>query len=126
MDLPDRVSRFLIEDPSGCWSWHGAVRKDGYVVIWLDHRQQMVRRIVYETMRGPLPKRGVSLVPGCPGGADCFNPWHTDPVTKANSMHEWHRNKVECKHGHEEWGINASSGHRRCLRCDRERSRSSS
>ena len=61
-----------------CWLWTGALRKDGYGVIWYDGKQRQAHRISWEIHnQRPFPgtTRREVILHLC-NHPTCVNPWH--------------------------------------------------
>lgn len=82
----DAVEAWLatVNGTDGCWLWPYGLNKDGYGVTTRSYRQQLVHRVVYELLVGPIPDgmtvdhRCHNLDPECPAGRcdhrRCANP----------------------------------------------------
>lgn len=67
-----------VEKRGGCWLWRGSVvRGEPRITVMTDGKQYRmgVRRIAYEELRDPLPKR-IHVYNAC-GNPLCINPDHT-------------------------------------------------
>lgn len=69
---------------NGCWVWNGAKSPLGYGRVSRDGRWQEAHRVVYEDLRGPIPK-GLSLDHLC-RNPSCVNPDHLEPVTHRENL----------------------------------------
>lgn len=89
LGLKDMVGR----DLGACWPWPGYVREaDGYGSFagFLAHRY------AWEYYVGPIPE-GLTIDHLC-GRRDCFNPYHLEPVTRAeNSRRSWDSSPVRTR-----------------------------
>ena len=59
---------------TACWVWTGYINPDGYAVVSADGQPQAAHRVVWEKLRGPIPK-GTNLKRLCPT-KECVNPNH--------------------------------------------------
>ncbi len=115
--------------PTGCWQWTAARGRDGYGRFRLGHRMVLAHRFAFEAIRGPIPD-GLELDHLC-RDRGCVNPEHLEPVTgKVNTLRgvafsAENARKTHCARGHELGGENVRPGgsSRRCLTCDRDKSR---
>lgn len=73
------LSKIRPDLQTGCWVWQGAPNPKGYGVLWVNRRNQMAHRVVYEFYKGMIPS-GMQLDHLCRNRI-CANPWHLDPVT---------------------------------------------
>lgn len=62
-----------------CWLWTRAVNRNGYGRVWRERKTQLVHRLVFEAVRGPVPA-GRVLDHLC-RNRRCCNPDHLQPVT---------------------------------------------
>ena len=78
--LPERfIDKLYFCPMSGCWIWEGWESGNGYGKVWFEQRGQMIHRVVYRLLIGPIPKNHV-LDHLCRVRA-CCNPAHLEPVT---------------------------------------------
>lgn len=132
--LPTKVRNRIAVDAAGCWIWLGRRNDAGYGVI--DVRAGTTRgprrahRIVYETLRGPIPD-GLDLDHIC-RVRHCVNPVHLEPVTRGENTRRGLQGalKTTCPRGHALAGDNLGIHRRadgrqsrRCLQCHRDRER---
>jgi hypothetical protein len=61
--------------------WTGDRNEDGYGKVWYDGRTQLIHRVVYRLLIGPIPD-GLTLDHTC-SNRPCCRPEHLDPVTQA-------------------------------------------
>lgn len=111
---------------SGCWTWLGAIKGNGYGSVYVRGHMQQAHRWVYEQSRGPIPD-GLTLDHLCRNRA-CVRPDHLEPVSFAENLRRGsgytgtNFRKTECKRGHpftvENIRRNAR-GHRTCIECIR-------
>lgn len=66
-----------------CWPWTGRRDRKGYGEVYHDGRKARAHRVVFESMRGPIPE-GMQLDHLC-RNKGCVNPAHLEPVTNAEN-----------------------------------------
>lgn len=131
--LPERFWAKVSPEPnSGCWLWAGSGNQIGYGRMRFEGRTQVVHRIAYKALVGPLPEHPeVDLDHLCRVRC-CCNPDHVEPVTHAENIRRGqtgivNRSKTHCRSGHEYTEANTyvyqATGERQCRTCQRERSR---
>jgi hypothetical protein len=121
-----------------CWVWTGNLSK-GYGIAMVGSRTDGTRRflsmhrVAYAELRDEIPE-GLDLDHLCRNRA-CWNPWHTEPVTRAVNLARglgsvvngaWQRAKTRCPAGHAYDDINTydrPDGSRGCRACIRKRGR---
>lgn len=109
--LPQVIQNKIMPEPnSGCWLWTGYIASNGYGKgpvrvapgLWT---QRWAHRLVYEAIRGPIPK-GLHLDHKCRVTC-CVNPDHLEPVTPRENQRRGKKNRdgmqrrTHCKRGHE-------------------------
>lgn len=130
--LPERITRRVTHDDSGCWLWSGQAQKNGYgATTWkVNGRWTHVRvhRLFYETYKGPIPE-GLEIDHTCKVKR-CVNPEHLRAVTHQENLrtraHRGPARKAACNYGHaftEENTYIDGRGNRNCRVCRDERSR---
>lgn len=86
--LRERVERRLIADPAtGCLLWQGCLNSQGYGVISVSAKRQLVHRVVWELDNGPVPD-GLPVDHVYDAGCrhkHCANIAHLEPVTHAEN-----------------------------------------
>ncbi len=117
MKLPTRITEHLTARDNGCWTWGKAHTRAGYPVVWWEGSQTTLHRVLYEAMRGPIPN-GMVLDHVVCGDKTCPNPFHVEPATNIGNITRERREKVTCKHGHNDWAIRPN-GSRKCRECNR-------
>ncbi len=132
--LPPRITRRIIPNPqTGCWEWTGAQRK-GYGQVGWQRRVVVVHRLVWQTLRGPIPE-GLVMDHLCRNRC-CCNPDHLRVVTgyenvmdgRSQNFGAINSRKTHCPSGHAYDPGNlvqsdAARGIRRCLTCRRAQKR---
>jgi hypothetical protein len=122
VDVIAAIARRLLIDETGCLLWTGAHNTGGYGVVWVDGRAQLVHRVVYNLLAGPVPE-GLQLDHLC-RVRHCASVAHLEPVTNRENGRRGigpaavHARQSHCIHGHSEWGIR-SDGRRYCKPCRR-------
>lgn len=116
--------RFVINEQTGCWLWDGAVLPAGYGQIYISGMgSQLVHRIAYEDMIGPIP-RGMHVDHVFECGCrfkHCVNPDHLEAVTPRINTQRHHDSKTHCANGHPREDLYISTdGKRRCRQCRRD------
>lgn len=131
-----RLSGYPDED--SCWLWTGPGSPYGSVHASSEfgYRTLAVHRVVWVSLRGPLPAEFVLDHHG-PGGCRdkmCANPKHLDPVSqrvnivdRGDSVSAINARLTSCRHGHPLTPENlvrnmAAKGLRKCRTCHREQS----
>ncbi len=80
-----------VEKTAACWHWRGQTsrsRAGTYGVLLVGKKLYRAHRIMYETLRGPIPK-GLTIDHKCETKL-CVNPDHLEPVTsKENSWRHY-------------------------------------
>lgn len=78
--LPKAIADRLMPLPwTGCWVWLGPFNRNGYGRAWFEGAREMVHRLVYRLLVGPIPD-GLVLDHLCRERC-CANPAHMEPVT---------------------------------------------
>lgn len=123
--LAERLWRYIVRDPSGCWLWAGPTRSRDreYGGVQLDGRTQAVHRVMYELLIEPIPD-GLHIDHLCRTKL-CVNPSHLEPVTNAENMRRRFAQRTVCKHGHPitEENRRWNGHHFVCRPCANERTR---
>lgn len=116
-------------DLGPCWVWTGALN-GGYGAMQVDGHQRRVHRVVWETIKGPIPD-GLTLDHLC-RVRHCVNPDHLEPVTSGENWRRgYHAHAVAmrngtCTRGHPltpETTRRTSNGYYRCVVCLRDAAR---
>lgn len=125
--LDKRLNERIAELPNGCWEWTGKRQPNGYARISVNGRQQLVHRVMYERIVGPIPE-GLVIDHLCRNRA-CVRPGHLEPVTIAENLIRGDSNahKTHCPQGHPYSGDNLyvenagkAWAKRRCRTCKRD------
>ncbi|MFI9845101.1 hypothetical protein ACIHFD_49340 [Nonomuraea sp. NPDC051941] len=125
-----------------CWPWDGRTNKRGYAVITVAGRPELLHRVLYPTIHGPIPDGWqvdhlchhhelCQLGDACPHRA-CANPAHWYATTgrennlRSGSPTAVNARKTHCWRGHPLNGGNLQMradrpGHRECRTCRRIR-----
>lgn len=128
--VDDRLTARLAADPSGCLLWTGLLDKDGYGRTWLDGRKQLVHRVVWELLNGPIAE-GMQLDHLC-RVRRCASIDHLEVVTnrvnalRGESFSAVNARKQHCPAGHEYNLLTITSRgfrERRCSICRRRENR---
>ncbi len=129
-DFIDRHLQHIRFREDGCAEWCRALNADGYGRVKRGGTTQLVHRVVYELVKGPIPS-GLQIDHLCRFRA-CVNPEHLEVVTirdnqlRGNSVSGVNARKTECPQGHPYSGDNLyvrSRGSRECRTCGRIRRR---
>jgi hypothetical protein len=132
--LPIEISRKILIDPSGCWLWQGAI-STGYGHMRNRNGSNLVHRIVYELLVGPIPSH-LEIDHLC-RVRRCCNPKHLEPVTRSINCQRGitprignyyrgprpERQRAFCEKGHPLSDDNlyiSPKGARGCMACRRE------
>lgn len=136
----ERFMRHVVLADSGCWTWIGAKKGNGYGIAASAGRVVSTHRISYELFRGPIPE-GLhidhvchSRDAACLGGISCphrmcVNPDHLEPVSAAENLRRGRGfvarqvRVTECPQGHPYDQANTAwlRNKRSCRACDRVR-----
>lgn len=107
-------------DISDCWEWQGPKSRDGYGVFC----GVRAHRWAFEYLRDAIPE-GLQIDHLC-RNPPCVNPWHMEPVTRAENLRRKAAAVTHCPKGHPYDADNTgrhTDNSRRCRECDRARSR---
>lgn len=109
-----------------CIVWTGHVRDSGYATIQHEGRKQLVHRVAYKLVVGPIPD-GYEVDHLC-FVRHCVNPSHLEAVTPLVNTRRAERGnaqKTRCVHGHEftpeNTRVDPKTGRRMCRQCDSDR-----
>jgi len=127
----------------GCWIWTGGLGRNSNGKFWLEGEKRLAHRVAYEHWVGEIPE-GLVLDHFVCNNPRCVNPEHVRPVTQRENLLRGktvaakHLSKTHCINGHEFTPENtrytkkaytssaggvATSGARKCRKCDAERAR---
>lgn len=114
-----------------CWEWHGACYPNGRPKF----HGRYAHRVIYEQLIGAPPLDGLDLHHGCEN-PQCVNPWHMEPLTKAEHSARHGRavsgyQPPHCPAGHDYDEENTQvwtdpkngKTERHCRKCRRDRAR---
>lgn len=92
------MEKFVVSS-NGCWNWTDKLMPSGYGQVHFQMRRYRAHRLVFELLRGPIPK-GLTLDHICRNRA-YVNPDHLEPVTRGeNVCRGGNTAKTHCPHGH--------------------------
>lgn len=130
--LPSRIeTKFIPEPNTGCWLWFAYRDRKGYGTVGVGTAVKYAHRVVYETLRGPIPE-GLQLDHLCRVRC-CVNPDHLEPVTNQENARRGdngkrQRARTHCPRGHAydaaNTAVNTRGDGRKfrvCRTCDRAR-----
>lgn len=97
LSFAERIMRYVIETPTGCWEWQGARDSNGYGQLNVRNSILGAHRVAYETFVGPIPE-GLHLDHLCVN-PPCVNPDHLEPVTNAENVRRGYERREVTAHG---------------------------
>ena len=90
--LAQRIRQNVVVDDNGCWVWLGATNRDGYGIIKVNGRCELVHRVAFEVFVGPLSQCANWAATEPPvldhlcKNRTCCHWRHTDPVTQEENV----------------------------------------
>lgn len=135
------LSRYVVDEQTGCWIWLGGTNAEGYGLILPNGSDHVVRahRVSYALFVGPIPEGFTvdhtchNADAECPGGKACLhrrciNPAHLEAVERGENVRRGSRRipRTHCRYGHELTPENTyvrvrrGYEHRECRACHRE------
>ncbi|MCU1617358.1 MAG: hypothetical protein JWO98_4898 [Frankiales bacterium] len=122
--LADRFWKQVSDGPNDCWLWTGEQTDDGYGRFSVHPVHIGAHRWAYSLLRAEIPE-GLDLDHLC-RVTRCVNPWHLEPVTRAENIRRAFVREV-CGKGH---GLSDAIERtrdgrvaRECRQCARDRKR---
>lgn len=100
MDIAEVLDNLVEVEATNCLEWQRAKAR-GYGIVSFNGKMQMVHRVVYEHLIGPIPE-GLQIDHLCRNRA-CSNPGHLDPVTARTNINRGRKpqsEKTHCPKGH--------------------------
>jgi hypothetical protein len=126
--ISDVLGHLVLCEPSaldtGCWEWPRGLIGSGYGNAWLDGKQHLVHRLVWETLVGPIPP-DLEMDHLC-RNRKCANPAHLEPVTRSVNQRRGvgasavNAAKTNCPRCGSDYSHRAD-GRRYCRPCDKAR-----
>lgn len=104
-----------------CKPWPGAKFGTGYGKKWVDGKWMLAHRWAFQGYHGYLPK----VVRHDCDNPICIEETHLLPGDQGDNMRDMVARGRHlpadgtCRKGHKRWGVNSTSGHRKCLECKR-------
>ena len=124
MHVPDEFASRVEPAATGCWLWKGAIN-NGYGRVYSSSGLLYAHRVVFEKIRGPIPKDLV-LDHLC-RERRCVNPEHLEIVTTRENSRRGLRGVLitHCPKGHlyDDMNTSLKNGWRRCRICHNEQER---
>ena len=123
----EQMVALITQTESGCWEWTGAQLASGYGSVRFDGRVQVVHRVMWEQVKGPVPA-GLQLDHLC-RNRTCCNPAHLEAVTQRTnllrgvSLPAQNARRDKCLNGHEFDIRRKGNGWRECSICKKARRR---
>ena len=125
--IPDRILLKCMPVPeSGCLVWLGETEKGGYGQVWWKGGKRLIHRVIYELIKGPIPK-GMVIDHLC-RVRSCISTDHLEVVThrqnilRSTGLAAQNSVKTQCRNGHPFSGENTyvyPNGERSCRACGR-------
>lgn len=104
-----------------CKLWTGAKYGTGYGKKWVNGKWMLAHRYVFLEDHGYLPPvvRHDCDTPLCTELEHLLPGTQGDNIRDAFERKRFKRQGVKCVRGHDRWGVNSTTGHRKCLECKR-------
>jgi hypothetical protein len=122
-------SKFTKNQDTECWEWTAAKTKGGYGCFWVQGKQELAHRFIYEQWNDTKIPQNLQVDHLC-SNRGCVNPAHLEPVTckenlmRAKTLARINSDKTHCDHGHKYTPENTylrPTGGRDCMECRRRR-----
>lgn len=123
------LARFTINE-NECFEYNGTISDQGYGIMNIKSKNIRTHRLAWQLMVGPIPE-GLCVLHHC-DNRKCFNTEHLYLGNRADNMRDtierdhfksWHRDKTQCKRGHEftedNTYIRPNNVGRRCRTCQK-------
>lgn len=129
MSVDARFMFWVDASGSGCWTWTGRIKPNGYGVFKIGENNVYAHRYAYELFVGPIPAELV--IDHLCRNRLCVRPDHLEPVTdrenilRGRGIGVRNSERTHCLHGHvfAEGNLVPSKNYRSCLACQRRYSR---
>jgi hypothetical protein len=84
LTVPERMSKYTVERPTGCWEWIGGHNLQGYGQLKIKGIMQRAHRVAWMLRYGPIPD-GLFVLHRC-DNPPCCNPDHLFLGTQADNI----------------------------------------
>lgn len=99
VSLDRALSRYRIDEGTGCWLWEGSTR-GGYGRVRIEGKMMEAHRASYEKYVGDIPD-GLVIDHLC-RNRSCINPDHMEPVTNAENIKRGNAGKGQRSDAHKQ------------------------